>query len=140
MKAPKLYFYDPGLAAWLLGTQNPSQLAIHSLRGALFETWVVSELLKARFNRALTSNLYFWRDRSGHEVDVLIEQGDRLIPVEIKSGQTVTQDSFANLERWVEIAGSAARRPWLVYGGEARQSRAEVEVVPWRDLPSIDVG
>jgi hypothetical protein len=70
-------------------------------------------------------------------VDVLIEQGDRLIPVEIKSGQTVTRDSFANLENWVELAGSAAGRPWLVYGGDTRQSRSEVEVVPWREIGAI---
>jgi predicted AAA+ superfamily ATPase len=137
VKTPKLYFCDPGLAAWLMGVQNPGQLVTHPQRGALFETWVVSELLKARFNRALASNLYFWRDRSGQEVDLVVEQGEILVPVEVKSGQTVTQDFFLGLERWREIAGEASGRPWLVYGGTARQSRSVAEVVPWREIGDL---
>lgn len=137
VKTPKLYFYDPGLAAWLLGVQTPAQLVTHPQRGALFETWVVSEMLKARFNRALASNLYFWQDRSGHEVDVLAEQGGTLIPVEVKSGQTVVADFFRGLEKWAEIAGDAGGRPWLVYAGAQRQSRSSVEVVPWREIGEL---
>jgi hypothetical protein len=136
-KTPKLYFLDPGLAAWLIGIQNPEQLAIHPQRGELFETWVVAELLKARFNRALASNLYFWRDRAGLEVDVLIEQGATLVPVEIKSGQTLVRDFFSGLERWRRLAGEAAGRPWLVYGGSERQRRTEVEVVPWEGIREL---
>lgn len=137
VKTPKLYFYDPGLAAWLLGVQTPSQLAVHPQRGALFETWVVSEMLKARFNRALASNLYFWQDRTGHEVDVVVEQGSTLIPVEVKSGQTVVADFFRGLDRWTEMAGDAGGRPWLVYAGDQRQSRSTVEVVPWRQVADL---
>ena len=83
VKTPKLYFCDTGLACWLLGGQTPAQIALHPLRGALFENWVVSELLKGRFNRGLPSNLFFWRDSTGNEVDVLLEQGDRITPGEI---------------------------------------------------------
>jgi predicted AAA+ superfamily ATPase len=137
VKTPKLYFYDPGLAAWLLGIQAPGQLATHPQRGALFETWVVSELLKARFNRALASNLYFWQDRSRHEVDVLIDQGLRFIPVEVKSGQTVVPDFFRGLESWARIAGEEGGRPWVIYGGDRRQSRTEVEVLPWRQIGAL---
>lgn len=137
VKTPKLYFYDPGLAAWLLGLQSVEQLTIHPQRGALFETWVLSELLKARFNRALASNLYFWRDRSGHEVDVVIEQGPTLVPVEVKSGQTVVPDFFESLKSWTEIAGEAGGRPWLVYGGDQRQSRSSAEVLPWREIEEL---
>ena len=136
-KTPKLYFLDPGLAAWLIGIQNPEQLAIHPQRGELFETWVVSELLKARFNRALASNLYFWRDRAGLEVDVLVEQGATLMPIEIKSGQTLVRDFFTGLERWQRLAGDAAGRPWLVYGGGERQSRTDVEVLPWEGIQEL---
>jgi hypothetical protein len=92
VKTPKLYFYDTGLAAWLLGIQNAEQLSVHPQRGALFESWVVAELLKARFASGLGSNLFFWRDRSGHEVDLLVEQGATLTPVEIKSGRTVARN------------------------------------------------
>ena len=140
VKSPKLYFYDPGLAAWLLGVQTPDQLATHPLRGGLFETWVVSELLKALYNRALEDNLYFWRDHSGHEVDLLIDRGTELVPVEVKSGQTVNRDFFTGLERWREIAGDAAGRGWLVYGGDRSESRAEVEVVPWRSIDALTGG
>lgn len=137
VKSPKLYFYDPGLAAWLLGVQTPDQLATHPLRGGLFETWALSELLKARYNRALEENLYFWRDYAGHEVDLLIDRGLELVPVEVKSGQTVNRDFFTGLERWREIAGDAAGRGWLVYGGDRRESRTEVEVVPWRSIGAL---
>jgi predicted AAA+ superfamily ATPase len=137
VKTPKLYFYDPGLAAWLLGIQDPAQLIIHPQRGALFETWVLSELLKARFNRALASNLYFWQDRSRHEVDVVVEQGATLMPIEVKSGKTVVPDFFDNLESWKEIAGETGGRPWLVYGGDKRQSRTNAEVLPWREIGEL---
>lgn len=137
VKTPKLYFYDTGLAAWLLGIRDSDQIAIHSMRGPLFETWVIGELLKGRFNRGLISNLYFWRDSSGNEVDVLAENGELLTPIEIKSGQTVTADSFSGLEKWSMIAGNAANTAWLVYGGNLRQSRKNVEVLPWRDLANL---
>lgn len=134
VKTPKLYFLDTGLACWLLGIQTPAQLDSHPQRGALFETWVVGELLKARCNRGLESNLYFWRDRSGHEVDVLIEEGNRLVPVEIKAGQTVARDYFRNLEHWKKLAGRASGKAWLVYGGDKGQTRLGAEVVPWAEV------
>jgi len=134
VRTPKLYFVDTGLAAWLLGIQTPDQLATHPLRGALFETWVIAELLKTRLNAGETSNLHFWRDRSGHEVDVLIDHGTRLAPVEIKAGQTINRDFFRGLEFWLKLAGDEAGPAWLIYGGEARQVRMGVEVVPWRDM------
>lgn len=134
VKTPKLYFVDTGLACWLLGIQTPAQLASHPQRGALFETWVVGELLKARCNKGLESNLYFWRDRSGHEVDVLIEEADRLVPVEIKAGQTVARDYFRNLEQWKKLAGRVSGKAWLVYGGDKGQTRLGGEVVPWAEV------
>ncbi|MBI4838660.1 MAG: ATP-binding protein, partial [Nitrospirae bacterium] len=80
VKSPKLYFYDTGLAAWLLNIQDAGHLSVHPARSSLFESLVVSELLKARFNRGLVSNLFFWRDNTGIEVDIVAEKGDRLIP------------------------------------------------------------
>ncbi len=94
VKTPKLYFLDTGLAAWLLGIQSYEQLITHVQKGPLFETWVVSELLKTRYNAGKTSNLYFWRDRSGHEVDLIIDHGTSLSALEIKSGQTINKDYF----------------------------------------------
>jgi predicted AAA+ superfamily ATPase len=137
VKTPKLYFCDTGLACWLLGVQTPAQIALHPLRGALFENWVVSELLKGRFNRGLPSNLFFWRDSTGNEVDVLLEQGDRITPVEIKSGRTVNEEWFAGLRRWVALAGDIAHTPFLVYGGDKEQRRSGLTVLPWTGIEAI---
>lgn len=137
VKTPKLYFFDPGLAAWLMGIQNAKQIEFHPMRGALFETFVLSELLKARFNKGLTSNLFFWQDRHGREVDFLIDKGQKLIPVEVKSGETITSDYFTGLDRWVSLAGQEAGRSWVVYGGREKQSRSQAEVLPWREIRDL---
>jgi uncharacterized protein len=140
VKTPKLYFWDSGLAAWLLGIESAAQLATHSMRGPLFETWVVGELLKARLHRALRPNLFFWRDRSGREVDLVIERGEELVPVEVKAGRTAAADFFDPIERWRSIAGDAAGRGWVVYGGEERQSRQRGELVGWRGVEEVAGG
>ena len=137
VKTPKLYFYDTGLAAWLLGVQSADQIAIHSQRGALFETWVVGELLKGRYNRSLPSNLFFWRDNTGNEVDVIVDQGLTLMPIEIKSGQTISVDYFSGLRKWLTWAGVEAGNPYLIYGGDEGQERRDGEVVPWREVNGI---
>ena len=137
VKTPKLYFYDTGLAAWLLGVQSADQLAIHPQRGALFETWVVGEFLKERYNKSLPSNLFFWRDNTGNEVDVIADQGLTLIPIEIKSGQTISADYFLGLRKWLTWAGAEAGKPYLIYGGEESHERRTGEVVPWREVKRI---
>lgn len=134
VKSPKIYFYDTGLAAWLLGIQNIDHLSIHPMRGSLFECLVISELLKDRFNRGLPSNIFFWRDNLGTEIGVLIEEGNILIPVEIKSGQTITQNYFAGLKKWQKITGSSEEPRYLVYGGDENQMRSEVNVLSWRSI------
>lgn len=138
VKTPKLYFYDVGLACALLGISEPSQLRAHPLRGALFENWVVTEVLKARLHRGLPGRAYFLRDRKGFEVDLLIDLGDRFIAVETKSGQTVAGDFFANLERLTtELPEAFAERSLearVVYGGDTPQRRREIDVVPWHQL------
>jgi predicted AAA+ superfamily ATPase len=136
VKSPKLYFHDPGVAAWLLNIQDPGHLAVHPLRGGIFECFVASELMKARFNHALSSNLYFWRSNTGDEVDLIIDRGDELVPVEIKSGQTLTPDLFRGLDRWRSITGSTAHS-YLVYGGRESRRRRETRIVPWRELDAV---
>jgi len=137
VKSPKLYFFDTGLAARLLGIERPEQLNTHPLRGALFENFVVSELLKGRHHRGKPANLFFWRDNLGLEVDVLAESGGRLHPVEIKSGATLADDWFRSLERWMALAGKAAASPRLVYGGDEAWKRGGVEIVPWRSVSAV---
>ena len=137
IKTPKLYFHDPGLAAWLVGVETAEQLATHAQRGPLFETWVASELVKGRANRGRRSNLTFWRDRTGHEVDFLLERDGKTIPVEVKSGRTVASDALKPIERWKALAGERAGGGWLVYGGDERQGRRQGEVLPWREIGGL---
>lgn len=137
VKTPKLYFYDVGLACWLLGIQSPRQLEAHPLRGALFETWVMAELMKSRLNAGERPGLYFWRDSNGNEVDVLVEQAARLMPMEIKSGATVARDFFAGLEKWLALAGTLGVDPMLVYGGGSSWQHKGIRVVAWRDLDTF---
>ena len=134
VKTPKLYFVDTGLAAFLLGIRDPQHLSIHSARGALFENFVISELLKRRYNQGLPSNLFFWRNNAGDEVDLVIEQGEQLIPVEIKSGQTFTSDFMAGLQKWMRLAGETCLAPRLVYGGEENMTRSGVLVQSWKAI------
>lgn len=137
VKAPKLYFYDTGLAVRLLGVESPDQIVTHPLRGALFENWVIGELLKGRSARGKSDNLFFWRSHVGHEVDVIAEHGDRLTPVEIKSGATVASDWFDEMRLWTDLAGTVAGKPRVVYGGDEAQLRSGVEVVPWRRVGAL---
>lgn len=137
IKTPKLYFYDTGLAAWLLRIRDHAQLSTHSMRGALFETWVVSEFIKGRYNRGLTADFFFWRDRTGNEIDLLCEEGEKLIPIEIKSGQTITRDSFSSLQKWADGVGRLSGQPCLVYAGKAAEVRSGVRVIPWQDVPEF---
>lgn len=134
VKAPKLYFVDTGLAARLLGITDARQLEQHPARGPLFESWVVAELLKGRFNRGLPDNLYFWRNHTGHEVDVLADEGTKLLPVECKSGATLVNDWFDALDRWRTLAGDAADMPHLVYGGRQSRNHRGVQVLGYRDI------
>ncbi|MDF1654144.1 MAG: ATP-binding protein [Coxiellaceae bacterium] len=130
VKSPKIYFYDTGLACALLNIQHAESLVTHSQRGHLFETWVVSELIKYRFNQGLQSNLYFWRDNHGNEVDVIVDRGDQLIPIEVKSGLTINTDYFKGLKYWQALNENQSDA-WLVYAGDETQQRSVAHVLAW---------
>lgn len=134
VKTPKLYFLDTGLAAALLGIRDAAALNLHPQRGALFETLVVGEFVKQRFNTGQPAGLWFWRDNTGNEVDLLFESGPRLQPVEIKSGATLVRDWLRGIEKWRAFAGDDALPGWLIYGGEDGYTREGVEVFPWRAI------
>ena len=95
---------------------------------------MISELLKGRFNRGLRENLYFWRDNTGNEVDCIVEHGDRLLALEMKSGQTVTSDSLKGLRYWLKISGEKAEDACLVYGGDRSHTRKEGAVRGWKSF------
>ncbi len=138
VKMPKMYMTDVGLAAALMGIRTEGEVQSHPLRGALFETMVVNELLKTRVNLGLREPLHFWRDNIGTEVDVVMERGNQIAGIEIKSGPTVASDAFRQLDKWHKYAterGSfSAVHLGLVYGGETRFTREGVDVLPWSQL------
>jgi hypothetical protein len=136
VKMPKLYFYDTGLAATLLGIQNNNQLDLHPFRGALFENMIIVDMLKTRFNKAKASNLYFWRDNVGNEVDVLLDNGLNITPIEIKSGQTVTSNYFKGIKYWNKLTKKEGG--YVVYGGTMEQKRSnEIKVISYKNINRI---
>lgn len=130
IKTPKLYFYDVGLATYLLGAENAQHINRHPLRGNLFENLVVIEALKYRYSRGKRNNLYFWRDAKGNEVDLLIESGPDIVPVEIKAGATISGDYFKGLQTFTAKLPLPPKTCALVYGGTEQQRRSDVTV--WR--------
>jgi len=138
VKAPKLYFCDVGLAAWLMGIRDATSLDTHAARGALFETYVVSELMKQRLNAGQPRDLYFWRDSAGNEVDVVIESAQGLQAIEIKSGSTFASDWTDGLKKWQKFAGDESIQPSLVYGGTDSHEREGVQVWGWPALGKLN--
>jgi predicted AAA+ superfamily ATPase len=137
VKMPKLYFYDVGLVSWLLGIRTTEHLTTHPLRGAIFENFVIAEVVKSRLNRGERPQVYFWRDSNGNEVDLIVEQGSCLMPIEIKSGKTVTKEAFAGLNKWRNLAGDTAVNPTLVFGGADVYSQNGIRVTGWKKAGEI---
>ena len=132
IRSPKLYFYDTGLLCYLLNIRSAGNLEQHSLRGAIFETYIVSEFVKACCHRGIEPPLYYWRDSQGHEVDLLIENGETLFPVEIKSGQTVSGSMFDALNYWNKL--DQGETGMLVYGGAESYVRNGYRVRSWDQI------
>ncbi len=138
VKMSKLYFYDTGLAVALLGIENIQQLTLHSSRGNLFENFVIIDFLKRRYNKGKLNNLFFWRDNTGNEIDLLFEFSDSLLPVEIKSGQTVANDFFKGIKFWNKLTQTDGG--FIVYGGDILQKRSNgITVVPFNAIKTIKV-
>jgi predicted AAA+ superfamily ATPase len=133
VKTPKLYFLDSGLAAWMLGIRDTLTLETHAARGALFETWVVSELYKQRLNAGLPIDLHFWRDSTGNEVDLIVDSAAGLQPIEIKSGSTYAADWARGLKKWQQLAQGESLQPMLIYGGTESYEREGLKVRAWQD-------
>ena len=136
VKSPKLYFYDVGLASYLIGIEHADQLVTHPLRGALFENLVVAETLKYRFNRGRRSNLSFFRDSRGLECDLFYETGQGIGALEIKSGATIASDYFTSLHRVAALIPDITTKA-VVYGGDTRQTRPNAEAVPLTDMRGV---
>ncbi|MBI5415682.1 MAG: ATP-binding protein [Candidatus Omnitrophica bacterium] len=137
VKMPKMYFYDTGLAAYLAGIEDKQHLLHHPLRGPLFESFVISDLLKMRFNKGEGSNLYFWRDKNGHEIDCLLERPAGAVIIEIKSGKTVAEDFFNDLGYYQKLAGTGPDDSYVIYGGDQKQTRSSGHVLAWNNFSAI---
>ena len=124
-----MHFHDTGTLCFLLGIRELEQLHVHPLRGAVFENFVVSELRKTFVHSGRSAPLYFWRDSHGREIDVIVDDGGRLLPVEAKSGMTVASDAFRNLEYYSRLSGQPGGL--LVYGGDSAYQRRGFHVRPW---------
>ena len=134
VKTPKLYFIDTGLMAWLLGIKEVNQLDIHPSRGQLFENWVVTELLKETFNQGHPIDLYFWRDHSGFEMDIIRDTALGLQAIEVKSGSTFQMDWCKNVVHWKKIQQTETLVPQIIFGGEGNDLRYQCQAIGWKDL------
>jgi predicted AAA+ superfamily ATPase len=137
VKTPKLFFYDTGLAASLLKIDHPGQLSSHYLKGSLFENMIIIEILKFRYNQGLQSNLYFWRDSKGHEIDCIIEKANSIIPVEVKSGRTFNIDFLSEIKYWNSLSGNSAKDSFIIYGGEKNFTGSDATVLSWKNINEI---
>ena len=137
IKTPKLYFYDNGLVAYLLEIESIKQLQNHPLRGFLFENFIIMEFLKSRFNQAMPSNLFFFRDRTGHEVDLVLSHASELTPIELKSSQTFNSDFTNNIFFFKNLFKRETKKTYVVYGGEEIHNFKGVKYLPWTQIKRI---
>lgn len=139
VKAPELHFLDSGLVCYLLGIREPEQLRHHPLRGAIFESWVVSELYKTHVHHGEQPNMFHYREIRGLEIDLLIPHGDRLHAIEIKSAATVAQDFFKHFqylpERIKHTTLPSTIVNQIIYGGETSQQRSMAQLISWQNVP-----
>lgn len=132
IKSPKLYFFDTGLLCQLLRIRNVEQIESHPLRGAIFENFIIAECMKNFFSMGIQPALYFWRDQHGHEIDLIVEKGHQLVPVEIKSGATFHSDWLTNMEWFSKLQPGV--NGFLVYGGSTLFTHRGVTAIPWNKL------
>jgi uncharacterized protein len=137
VKSPKLFFYDVGLAAYLLGIDGPQYVSRDSLRGNLFENFVLIEMLKHFWAQARQAPLYYFRDNVGNEVDLLLAQGDRVVGVEFKAGQTINSEWFKSLEYLKKVMGDNVIARAVVYGGQESQKRTAFSIYSYKETMSL---
>jgi len=135
IKMPKIYFYDTGLLCSLLNIESVEQVDSHYLRGGIFESFIIMELLKHRYNSGLNSNLYFWRDKLGNEVDILLDYADKISTIELKSGATIANDYFDGLKYYKQLSKASTGGMYVIYGGKQNQIRENIHIFGWKDLP-----
>ena len=136
VKSPKLYFYDTGIATTLLGINSAEQLMGHPLRGSLFENLVINNVIKYGYNKGLSENLFFYRDKSGHEVDLVWEQSTGLSAIEIKAAMTYNTDFRKNLDYLKNLLNDKIIESKIIYNGDS-ELKGEIAVTNYKNFPSI---
>ena len=131
-KRSKLYFYDTAIVSHLLGIESPEHLAIHPSRGAIFEGFVITEIIKTFYAFGKRPSLYYWREHSGLEIDLLIEKAGQLITLEAKSGMTVTSEQLSGLQKIINTITDIPLQSLLIYGGEESRKINTINILPWR--------
>ena len=139
IKSPKLYFYDTGLACALMNIRSKEELNIHFAKGALFENFVITEMMKKDFNQAKRGNFYYWRNSSGNEIDLLIDRGMKIYPFEMKASRTVQSKFSKGLNYFNEISENPSSQSFLIYGGDEKQERSYGNVIGWKHLKGLDI-
>jgi predicted AAA+ superfamily ATPase len=134
IKSPKVHVLDPGLLCSLLGITRPDDLRVHPLRGAVFESFIMAELVKAYAHRGRHPPVYFWRDSSGHEIDFLVERGPRFLAIEAKAGETVPTSFFDGLAWWRKLVGEDDTDALILHGGDQAFTYRDMAARSWRDL------
>lgn len=137
VKQSKLYFFDTGLLCSLLDIQSPIQLNSHYLRGNIFESYIVMEYIKMRYHAGLVPNAFFWRDNTGHEIDLLLEEGENFKAIEIKSGETINSDFFKGLKYFGNLSKLSNENQFLIYGGLKNYRRTAAKVLSWKNFGEI---
>jgi predicted AAA+ superfamily ATPase len=138
IKSPKLYFYDTGLACYLLKIKAANQLGTHFLRGGLFENMVVSETLKYYYNNGKVPDIYYWKDKTGHEIDLLIDRGTKSpAAFEIKSGLTRNKEYFINFNYWNKLLGNSENRNAVIYSGTETLRASYGDYIPFNKFDLV---
>ena len=137
IKSPKLYFYDTGVACSLLGIRDEDQVGLHYLKGALFENFIINEFIKTNIHRGERPQAYFWQDSQGKEIDCLLVEGEKALPIEIKSGKTIDNSYFSNLKYWRNLAEMPKDYGYVVYGGEKTLKTSIGSFISWKHLDRI---
>ena len=134
VKFPKLYFHDTGLACSLLDIRSQAQLSTHYIRGSLFENMVINEFMKRSLNRGNEPALSFWRDSTGHEIDLIVSEEGTQHAYEIKSVATFSTDYLKELDYWAGLSDASASRRTVIYMGETALMTSDRDLRPWKDL------
>jgi hypothetical protein len=137
VKSPKVYFYDTGVACSLLGIRAENQVNLHYMKGALFENLIINEFIKRNFHRGENRLPYFWQDNHGKEIDCILVDGEKVTPIEIKAGKTMSTSYFDNLRYWRPLAALPEDQGYVVYGGEQSMQTRAGTFISWRQLECI---